>query len=113
MQFSSCAEEQSLLRSDGDGTDKDAVLQKDAEDEEHKVQNKHGDAQHFAHLPATCGNRNDDEEEHEEEQHDSTEQAVGADRHWFAVVEESINEPRDGKSETDRLVHKLHHGNQQ
>lgn len=72
--------------SDGHGADEDAILQQDAEDEEHEVQYEHGEAQHSAHLPATSGDGDDDEEEHEEEQHDGAEQAVGADRHRFAFV---------------------------
>ena len=74
------------VRSDGDGADEGAVLQQDAEDEEHKVQYEHGEAQHSAHLPAADGDGDDDEEEHEEEQHDGAEQAVGADRYRLAVV---------------------------
>lgn len=86
--------------SDWNGTDKDAILQQDAEDEEHKVQYKHGEAQHSAHLPATGGNGHDDKEEHEEEQHDGAEQAVGADGYRLAVVEQSVHEPRDRQTKT-------------
>lgn len=96
--------------SDRNGTDEDAVLQHDAEDEEHKVQYKHGEAQHFAHLPATGGDGDDHKEEHEEEQHYGAEQAIGADGHRLAFVEENVHEPwhRQAASREDRRCCKTH-----
>lgn len=87
------------MPSDWDRTDEDAVLQQDTEDEEHKVQNEHGDAQFFAHLPAAGGDGDDDKEEHEEEQHDGAEQAVGADHHRL-VVDDGVDKPGDRQAGT-------------
>ncbi len=74
------------VSSDGDGAGEDAIFQQDAEEEEHKVQYEHGEAQHSTHPPAADGDGDDDEEEHEEEQHNGAKQAVGADSDWLAVV---------------------------
>ncbi len=74
------------ISSDGNRADEDAIFQQDAEEEEHKIQYEHGEAQHSAHLPATGGNGDDDEEEHEEEEDDGAEQAVGADSYRLAIV---------------------------
>ena len=94
------------VSSDGNGADEDAILQHDAEDQEHKVQYEHGEAQHFAHLPATGADGDDDKQEHEEKQHDGAEQAVGADGHRLAVVQQSEQQPRDRQAKTreDRRV---------
>lgn len=74
------------ISSDGDWADEDSNLQQDAENEEHKVQYEHGEAQRSAHLPATGGNGDGDEEEHEEEQHNGAKQAVGADCYGLSIV---------------------------
>lgn len=89
-----------FLLSDGNGADEDAVLQHDAQHQEHEVQCEHGQAQLPAHLPAAGGDGDDDEEKHEEEQHDGAEQPVGADADRLAVVKQSVDEPRDGQTET-------------
>ena len=84
-----------LSCSDGDGTGEHSVLQQDTEDQEHKVEQEHGEAQQAAHPPAARGDGRHDEEEHEEEQHDGAEQAVGADFDRLPVVQQSVYEPRD------------------
>lgn len=89
-----------FVLSDWNWTDKDAILQEDAEDEEHKIQYKHRETQHSAHLPATGSDGHDDKEEHEEEQHDGAEQAIGADGHRLAIVEQSVHEPWDRQTKT-------------
>lgn len=69
------------LCSNRNGADDEAVLEHDAEDQEHKVEQEHGEAQRAAHLPAAGGDGDDHKEQHEEQQHDGTEEAVGVDRH--------------------------------
>lgn len=91
----------SSLGSDRDGAGEDAVLQQDAEDEEHKVQCEHGEAQHSAHLPATGCDGDDDKEEHEEQQHDGAEEAIRADSHRLAAVKQSVDKPGHWQAATE------------
>lgn len=94
--------------SDGNGADEGSDLQQHAEDEEHEVQDEHGEAQLSAHPPATGGDGDDDEEQHEEEQHNGAEQAVGADGNGLPFVQQDEQEPRNRQTETrDRRVLEL------
>lgn len=81
------------LCSDGDGTHDDSILQHDTEHQEHKVEDEHGEAQHFVHPPFTGSDGNNDEEEHEEEQHDGTEQPITAHGHRGKGMEEREHQP--------------------
>lgn len=83
--------------SDGDGTGDDLVLQHDADHQENEVKHEHEEAEQLAHSPLAGSDGDDDEDEHEEEQHDGTEQAVTAHRHWLQVVKERVEQPREGQ----------------
>lgn len=74
------------VRSDRDGADEGSTLQQDAENQEHEVQNKHGESQHPTHFPAARSDGDDDEEQHEEEEHNGAEEAVGAHGYRVAFV---------------------------
>lgn len=89
-----------LFPSDGNRADEDTILQQNTQDEEHKVQYEHGEAQLSAHLPPTGGDGDNDKEEHQEEQHNGAEQAIGADHNWLTVVEQGVYQPRDRQTKT-------------
>lgn len=91
-----------LRWSDGNGAGNDAVLQHHAEDQEDEVEQEHGGAQNFVHLPLAGRDGDDDEEKHDEEQHDGTEEAVAADGDRSKTVEERVEEPRHRKSSPRR-----------
>lgn len=87
-----------LRWSDGNGAGDDAILQHHTEDQEDEVEQEHGGAQNFVHLPLAGRDGDDDEEKHDEEQHDGTEEAVAADGDRSQTVEERVEEPRHRKS---------------
>lgn len=83
--------------SDGNGAGNDAILQHHTEDQEDKVEQEHGGAQNFVHLPLAGSDGDDDEEKHDEEQHDGTEEAVAADGDRRHTMEGGVEEPRHRK----------------
>lgn len=84
--------------SDGNWAGDDAILQHHAEHQEDEVEQEHGGAQNFVHLPLAGRDGDDDKEKHDEEQHDGTEEAVAADGDRSQTVEERVEEPRHRKS---------------
>lgn len=79
--------------SDGDGAGDNFVLQHDADDEEHKVEQEHEQSQQLAHFPMTNRDGDDNEEQHEEEEDDGAEQAVAAHLYWLEVIQDVVDEP--------------------
>lgn len=78
---------------DGDRTLDHFVLQKDTDNQEHKVKPKHEETQDFIHPPLAGSNGEDDKEQHDEEEDNRTEQTIAADCHRGKTVNYSIQEP--------------------
>lgn len=78
-----------------------SVLQHHTHDQEHKVEQKHQQAQELAHPPLARRDGDDDEQQHEEQQHDGTEQSVTADLHRLEVVDDVVQEPGERQAHSD------------
>lgn len=78
---------------DGDRAHENPVFEEDTEHEEHEVEAKHDETQHFVHPPLAEGDGEDDEEQHDEEQDDGTEEAIAAHGHRPEPVNHGVQEP--------------------
>ena len=85
------------LRSDGDRTADDFVLQHDADDKEDEIEQEHNKAQDLAHLPFASSDGHDDKQKHEEQEDNGTEQTVAAHSYWAEVIDSAEDDPGEGQ----------------
>lgn len=71
-----------------DRADKNVILKHQANHQEDKVKQEHGETKPLTYLPLTGCNGDDEKEEHDKEQHDGAEEAIAADGDWNQTADE-------------------------
>ncbi|CAH2089198.1 unnamed protein product [Euphydryas editha] len=75
-----------------------AILEAQANGDEDKIKQEHGETETLVHFPPKAGYADDDEDQHGEEQYDAADHALRVDSDRFPVYQ-TIEEPRQRQPE--------------